>query len=62
MGSLGQEKIMSIKTSPFDATRYLSTPEARAEFLRAAIGTGHPAFIAHAKEVVARAAAADRDV
>lgn len=62
MGSLGQEEIMSITTSPFDATRYLSDPETRAEFLRAAMETGHPAFIAHAKDVVARAAAADRDV
>lgn len=53
---------MSITTSPFDATRYLRDPEARAEFMRAAMETGDPAFIAHARDVVARAAAADRDV
>ncbi|WP_143540181.1 helix-turn-helix domain-containing transcriptional regulator [Rhodovulum sulfidophilum] len=46
-------------TVPFDAAAYLTTPEARAEFLRAALETRDAEFIAHARDVIARAAATE---
>jgi DNA-binding phage protein len=39
----------------FDAAAYLTTPEARDEFLRAALETEDAEFIAHARDVIARA-------
>lgn len=53
---------MATETTPFDAAAFLSTPETRAEFLRDALETEDAAFIAHAKDVIARAAAAQSDL
>ncbi|MAM38693.1 MAG: transcriptional regulator, partial [Erythrobacter sp.] len=49
---------MAIETKPFDAAEHLRDPESRAEYLRAAMETGDADFIANAREIVARAAAA----
>ena len=46
-------------TVPFDAATYLTTPEARDEFLRAALETEDVEFIAHARDMIARAAATE---
>lgn len=53
---------MTIETSLFDAAKYLGDPDARAEFLRDALETGDAGYIAHAKDVIARAAAAGSDM
>lgn len=53
---------MAIETKPFDSTEYLRDPESRAEFLRDALETGDAAFITHAKDMIARAAAAQSDL
>lgn len=42
-------------TVPFDAAAYLTTTEARNEFLRAALETEDAEFIARARDVIARA-------
>lgn len=51
---------MAIKTSPFDAAKFLDTPEAVEEYLIAsfedAAAEGDPAIITNALGVVARAA------
>ncbi len=44
-----------LKTTRFDAADYLDTPEARAEYMTAALETGDVDFIRDAVGVVARA-------
>jgi probable addiction module antidote protein len=44
-----------IKTVPFDAARYLTTPEAQAELLNDALASGSAPYIAQALGVIARA-------
>lgn len=46
---------MPIKTTPFDASRYLRSPRAQRELLVDAFGSGDAAYIAHALGVVAKA-------
>jgi len=46
---------MAIETIPFDAARYLETPESQAELLNDAFETGDAVYIAAALGVVARA-------
>lgn len=46
---------MAIETLPFDAAELLDTPEAAAEYLKAAFETGDPAFIQDSLGMVARA-------
>lgn len=43
------------KTTRFDAAEYLTTPEAQAEFITAALETGNAAYVRDAVGVVARA-------
>lgn len=45
----------AIKTRAFDAARYLSTPEAQAEYLSAMMEGNDPALIRHALGTIARA-------
>lgn len=47
--------MMATKTLPFDAAKYLGSPEAQAELLADAFGTGDAAYIANALGIVARA-------
>jgi probable addiction module antidote protein len=47
--------IVKKAAKPFDAAQYLDSDEAREAFLQDAMETKDPAFIAHAKTVVARA-------
>ncbi|MBF0335821.1 MAG: hypothetical protein HQL40_19630 [Alphaproteobacteria bacterium] len=42
-------------TEPFDASRYLATPEAQAELLGDAFASGNAAYVAQALGVIARA-------
>lgn len=46
---------MTVETTPFDAAKYLGTPEAQEEFLRDALESGDAGYIAHALGVIARA-------
>lgn len=46
---------MAVKTKPFDAAKYIDTPEAQADLLADALETGHAGYIAAALGVVARA-------
>lgn len=46
---------MRTKTRPFDPAEHLGTPQARAEYISAALETSDPAFIADSLGVVARA-------
>ena len=46
---------MATKTMPFDAARYLASPEAQAELLSDALETGDAGYIAHALGLIARA-------
>jgi probable addiction module antidote protein len=46
---------MTIETSPFDAAKYLDTPESQAELIDDAIETGDAKYLANALGVVARA-------
>jgi|SRR5579871_4621123 len=46
---------MMAKTEPFDAARYLTSPEARTELLNDALATGDAHYVAHALGVIARA-------
>ena len=46
---------MPIKTTSFDAARYLTTPEAQAELLSDALESGDAGYIANALGVIARA-------
>lgn len=43
---------MAIETIPFDAVKYLATPEAQAVFLRDALETGDDEYISHAFTIV----------
>jgi probable addiction module antidote protein len=47
--------MMVLKTSPFDAARYLQSRKAQAELLRDALESGDAGFIATALGVIARA-------
>ena len=44
-----------MKTWKFDPAEHLKSPEAQAELISEAFGTGDPMFIAHALGTVARA-------
>lgn len=44
-----------VKTEPFDAARYLTSPEAQAELLNDALSNGNAAYVALALGVIARA-------
>lgn len=44
-----------VKTEPFDAARYLTSPESQAELLNDALASGDAAYVAHALGVIARA-------
>lgn len=46
---------MTLKTTRFDAAKYLASPEEQATFLEDAFASGDPAYIAHALGIVARA-------
>jgi DNA-binding phage protein len=46
-----------IKTEPFDAARYLKSPESRAELLNDALASGDAGYVAHARKVIVRARA-----
>ena len=46
---------MSIETLPFDAAKYLDTPESQAELITDALESGDAKYLAHALGVVARA-------
>lgn len=43
---------MTIETTPFDAAKYLTTPEAQAVFIRDALATGDAGYIAQALAVI----------
>lgn len=45
---------VTMETTRFETAAYLDTDEARDEFLRAALETNDPAYIAHAVGAVAR--------
>jgi len=44
-----------VKTEPFDAARYLTTPDAQTELLNDALASGNAAYVAQALGVIARA-------
>jgi probable addiction module antidote protein len=44
-----------VKTEPFDAARYLTSPEDQAELLRDALANGNAGFVGQALDVIARA-------
>jgi probable addiction module antidote protein len=44
-----------LRTEPFDAARYLTSPEAQAELLNDALASGDAAYVAQALGVIARA-------
>jgi probable addiction module antidote protein len=44
-----------LKTEPFDAARYLTSPEAQTELLNDALASGDAAYVAQALGVIARA-------
>lgn len=46
---------MTEKTTPFDASIYLDTPESQAELLNDALASGDAGYIANALGVIARA-------
>lgn len=46
---------MAIETKPFDAAKYIDTPEAQAELLADAFESGDASYIANALGIVARA-------
>lgn len=46
---------MTLKTTRWDTTDYLKTPEARAAYLEAALEENDPAFFQHALGTIARA-------
>lgn len=47
---------MTLETIPFDAAKYLATPQSQAELIADALESGDAAYIAAALGVVARAA------
>lgn len=46
---------MALKTTPFDAAEYLTTPEMQADFLTDALESGDAGYVAHAIGIIARA-------
>ena len=44
-----------VKTEPFDAARYLTSPKAQAELLNDALSSGDAGYVSHALGVIARA-------
>jgi probable addiction module antidote protein/putative addiction module killer protein len=52
-GRIG-DRLMA-KTEPFDAARYLTSPESQAELLNDALATGDAGYVARALGVIARA-------
>ena len=46
---------MSTETKPFDAAKYLDTPESQAELVADALESGDATYLTHALGVVARA-------
>jgi probable addiction module antidote protein len=44
-----------VKTEPFDAARYLTSPESQAELLNDALASNNAAYVAQALGVIARA-------
>jgi probable addiction module antidote protein len=44
-----------VKTEPFDASRYMTSPEAQAELLNDALASGDAGYVAQALGVIARA-------
>lgn len=46
---------MVIKTTPFDAAKYLKDPDAQADLLQDALETGEAGYVAHALGVIVRA-------
>ena len=44
-----------VKTEPFDAARYLTSPESQTELLNDALASGDAGYVAHALGVIARA-------
>jgi len=44
-----------VKTEPFDAARYLTSPEAQTDLLNDALASGDAAYVAQALGVIARA-------
>jgi DNA-binding phage protein len=50
-----------IKTSKFDAAKYLNSPEAMTDYLAEALATGDPEFICDALDVVDRASSLQED-
>jgi probable addiction module antidote protein len=44
-----------VKTEPFDAARYLTSPESQAELLNDALASGDAGYVAQALGVIARA-------
>lgn len=44
-----------VKTEPFDAARYLSSPESQAELLNDALASGDAGYVAQTLGVIARA-------
>ncbi len=44
----------STRTTPFDAAKYIDTPEAVAAILEDALATGDAGYVAHALGVIAR--------
>ena len=44
-----------LRTEPFDAARYLTSPEAQTELLNDALASGDAAYVAQALGVIARA-------
>ncbi len=59
-----EEDIGKLKTYPFDATKFLTAPEAQLEFLVAAFETGDEAFIDHCLErgILARRGVAKKNI
>ena len=46
---------MALETIPFDGSEYLETTESQIDLLQDAIESGHPEYLAHAIDLVARA-------
>ena len=44
-----------LKTEPFDAARYITSPEAQADLLNDALASGNPSYVSQALGVIARA-------
>ncbi len=44
-----------VKTEPFDAARYITSPEAQSELLNDALASGDARYVSHALGVIARA-------